>query len=346
MNRNMQSPVHYRQWIWGIHLLFWILMAALLFLALSFVLGNPTYAVGGVIANLLGFMVLVYVHLHLLLPRWFDRGKYLPYALALVALLLFTSGIRFFVGWGMVNQLQWDIESLFTPNYFGSMVFTGTFFLLISIPLRLIENWFKKRELEQELKTHQLEAELRFLKAQVNPHFLFNALNNIYALSFTESKKAPEMILKLSDMMSYMLYDCKNDQVALSAEVNYLKNYIDLQQLKKEGELNITFEAQGDFTGIQITPMLFIPFFENAFKHGNLEDTANGWLDSSLLVDGGRLKFTITNTKPALAREHEKGGVGLDNIRQRLNLLYPERHELHIQSGEGEYAVNLQIKLS
>ncbi len=342
----MQSPIHYRKWIWGIHFFFWILIAALLFLALSFILGNPTYALGGVIANLVGLMVLVYLHLLVLLPRWFDQEKYVSYALALVVLLLFTSGIRFFVGWGMVSQLDWDIEGLFRPSYFGSMFFSGTFFLLISIPLRLIENWFKKRELEQELKTHQLEAELRFLKAQVNPHFLFNALNNIYALSFTESKKAPEMILKLSDMMSYMLYDCKNENVALSAEVGYLRNYIDLQQLKKDGELNITFKVQGDLTGVQITPMLFIPFFENAFKHGNLEDTTNGWLHSSLRVDEGVLKFTITNSVPVLPREHEKGGVGLENIRQRLNLLYPENHELDIQSGENEYAVYLQIKLS
>ncbi|MEZ4930618.1 MAG: histidine kinase [Saprospiraceae bacterium] len=150
--------------------------------------------------------------------------------------------------------------------------------------------------METEFRTHQLEAELRFLKAQVNPHFLFNALNNIYSLSFTESKKAPEMILKLSDMMSYMLYDCKSEQVKLSAEINYLKNYIDLQQLKKEGELNIDFNIKGNVSNAFISPMLFIPFFENAFKHGNLEDTENGWLKSKLKMENGILDFHIANS--------------------------------------------------
>lgn len=238
------------------------------------------------------------------------------------------------------------VEEMFTPTYFGSMFFAGTFFLLVSIPLGLVDNWLKKIALEKQLKTHQLEAELRFLKAQVNPHFLFNALNNIYSLSFTESKKAPEMILKLSDMMSYMLYDCKQEQVSLAAEVAYLKNYLDLQQLKKEGELNIDFQIKGNVNTTLITPMLFIPLFENAFKHGNLEDTQQGWLKSELECREHDLRFSISNSKRIESKKRAKGGVGLENLKARLELIFPARHQLKIESTAEAYKVFLSININ
>ncbi len=333
-------------WTWGIHGLFWILLCGLIVFILSQILVSNLAILVGTVVNLSGFMILVYGHLSYLLPRYFDQRKYKKYVLGLILLLAITSVLRFFIGWGLVVEMKLGIEETFTPTYLGSMFFGGVFILFISIPLRLIDNLFKKRELEKTLKTHQLEAELRFLKAQVNPHFLFNALNNIYSLSFTESKKAPEMILKLSDMMSYMLYDCKNERVKLSAEIAYLKNYIDLQQLKKEGDLNISFETNSSSSSIFITPMLFIPFFENAFKHGNLEDTKNGWLKSTLNTEGSDLTFFIENTLRKTNTKDQKGGVGLENIRDRLKLLFPNKHQLDIDRKENTFSVNLKLNLA
>lgn len=310
------------------------------------IMGGWHFALVPTIVNLTGLIVLTYVHLWYLLPRFYDEEKYLTYGLATLVILILTSLFRFFLGWELVDILGWEFESEFNPDYFMGMVLTGGFILLITIPLRLIENYFKKEELEQELKTQQLEAELRFLKAQVNPHFLFNALNNIYSLSFTNSSQTPEMILKLSDMMSYMLYDCKTEKVKLTAEINYLRNFITLQQLKKDGELNVEFLTKGDFSGIQITPMLFIPFFENAFKHGNLEDTHNGWLKSKMKVENGSLFFSIKNTALREKPKSEKGGVGLENVRERLNLLYPDRHNLKIEKRENIFNVEIEIQLS
>jgi LytS/YehU family sensor histidine kinase len=227
------------------------------------------------------------------------------------------------------------------------MIFGGAFLLFLSLPLRLINNWFKKQELEQALKTLQLEAELRFLKAQVNPHFLFNALNNIYALSFTESKQAPSMILKLSEMMSYMLYDCKSELVPLQSEIAYLHNVLALQQLKKEGEMQVEFHVSKDIQPQQITPMLFIPFFENAFKHGNLEDIKNGWLKAQLYEERGKIHFSISNSYLERdPKEVAKGGVGLTNIRQRLTLLYPNKHSLTMRQTQGVFTAQLQLELS
>ena len=341
----MGEKANYRKWVWGIHLLFWSLLTVVIAFILHQVLENKLTIMVGTTVNICGFLLLVYGHLLYLLPKYFDKRKYLEYAVGTVSLLTATSLVRYFIGWGLVVEMQLGIEERFTPTYLGSMFFGGAFILLISIPLRLIDNWFKKRELEKELKTHQLEAELRFLKAQVNPHFLFNALNNIYSLSFTESKKTPEMILKLSDMMSYMLYDCKSEQVKLSLEIDYLKNYIALQQLKKDGEFNIDFKIEGDVSNVRITPMLFIPFFENAFKHGNLEDTEIGWLKSNLNMENGILEFQISNTTKTGNIKKEKGGVGLENIKDRLRLLFPKRHELKIEQDKGMFSVNLKIDL-
>ena len=331
-------------WIVSIHLLFWLLLTALLTMIFNELLVTGKQVLTGVSVNIAGHLLLVYGHLLFLLPRFFDKKKYRQYVLGLILLLTGAAFLRFCVGFAAVIIFDLGLESNFTPSYFRGMFFSGVFFLLITIPLRLIDNWFKKRALEKELRTQQLEAELRFLKAQVNPHFLFNALNNIYALSFTESKKTPEMILKLSGMMSYMLYDCKNESVRLSDEIEYLKNYIDLQQLKKDGEQNIDFNVIGIADGLEITPMLFIPFFENAFKHGNLNDTENGWLKSFLKIESNRLHFQIRNSLDERQKKDKKGGVGLENIDKRLELIYPQKHQLSIEKKEDVFSVDLEIE--
>ncbi|MCI4671665.1 MAG: histidine kinase [Bacteroidia bacterium] len=333
-------------WKLVIHMAFWIALGGIFYLVLWMNIKEVAITFSATIVNLLGIAILVYGNLNVLIPRFFSTKKYVTYGILLFLLLVLTSLFRYYVGWGMVNWMGWAVLERFGPNLIGSMTVSGAFALLLSTQLGLIENWFKKNELEQELKTHQLEAELRFLKAQVNPHFLFNALNNIYSLSFTQSSKAPEMILKLSDMMSYMLYDCKNESVHLESEINYLKKYIDLQQLKKDGELDVAFELEGDLSSIFITPMLFIPFFENAFKHGNIEDVKNGWLRSKLSFKDQQLIFSISNSLKKEYKKYEKGGVGLENIRQRLVLLFPDRHHLQIAEKEDQFDVNLTINMN
>ncbi|MDW3651995.1 MAG: sensor histidine kinase [Bacteroidia bacterium] len=341
----MTEEKTYNPWILIIHLSFWVMLTVLISFIFNGFVEDIGILIWSVSINLIGFILLVYVNLYLLLPRFFDKELYREYALWLLVLLIVSAVIRFYIGWGLMSWMDSELLKIFDPKFFGSMIVNGAFLLFVSIPLRMVGTWIKRKELEQEIKTQQLEAELRFLKAQVNPHFLFNALNNIYSLSFTGSDKAPEMILKLSDMMSYMLYDCKSEQVLLSAELAYLRNYIELQQLKKDGELNIEFKLMGDPGGLLITPMLFIPFFENSFKHGNLEDLEHGWMKGHLKIEKEGLKFHMSNSYCPGKKESEKGGVGLENIRERLALLFPEKHELDIQQNENIYRVDLSIKI-
>ncbi|MEM7659493.1 MAG: histidine kinase [Bacteroidota bacterium] len=328
-----------------VHLIFWVCLEVLILFFAYGVVPRQEVAIAASFVYLLGLMLLVYGHLWWLVPRYWDHQKWLPYAIGLVGLILLSAAFRFFLGWSVVSAMNWGLEERFTPTFFGSMFVGGFFVVFISIPLRLVDGWFKRIELEQELKTQKLEAELRFLKAQVNPHFLFNALNNIYALSFIQSEKAPEMILKLSDMMSYMLYDCKHEEVPLSAEIAYLQNYIELQQLKKEGELKVAFNVEALPHDPLIKPMLLIPFFENAFKHGNLEDVQRGWAKASLAIREQALHFSIQNSIGPHTSPSEKGGVGLANIQARLDLLYQGQHQLQISQEQGVFSVSLRLPL-
>lgn len=332
-----------RFWTMLVHLVFWVCLEGLIFFVSYSIAPRIEVALVASLVYLVGLMALVYGNLYVLVPRFWLAKKWGLYAIGLIILLTLTAALRYYVGLSLVRAFDWGLEERFTPRFFGSMVVGGFFVIFITIPLRLVGSWFKRIELEQEIKTHKLEAELRFLKAQVNPHFLFNALNNIYSLSFMQSEKAPEMILKLSDMMSYMLYDCKNDEVPLASEIAYLQNYIDLQQLKKEGELNVRFSVEEKISGVMIKPMLLIPFFENAFKHGNLEDTERGWLNSSLGMEGDALHFSIENTISPHAPGYEKGGVGLENIQARLELLYQGQHQLEITQYEMVFSVKLML---
>lgn len=341
----MNNTNNYRNWIILIHAFFWAAITMMMFLLVDVVIADLKAKLVLTCINLGGILILVYGHLYYLRPRFFLHKKYVKYTLGLLLLLLLAAFIRYVVGWTLFAEKIFGASDGFKPSFLGSMLFSGLFMIVVSTPLQLIEDWFKKQELQQEIRTQQLEAELRFLKAQVNPHFLFNALNNIYALSFTASKKAPEMILQLSEMMSYMLYDCKQEQVNLALEIAYLKNYISLQQLKKDGEFDIDFQVKGGVEQVNITPMLFIPFFENAFKHGNLEAINIGWLKSRLEVADGMLHFTISNSKPKVAPHHAQGGVGLENIRERLDLIYPGKHELMISDTDEVYTATLSIKL-
>ncbi|MEM9824407.1 MAG: histidine kinase, partial [Bacteroidota bacterium] len=296
--------------------------------------------------SMISHALLVYLHLLILVPLFFERKAYLAYALCLLFCLLGISYFRVGTMWSItITVLPW-MQEVIQPRFSMALLFNGVFVLFVSLPLYLVRNSLKKEALEVELKNQQLEAELRFLRAQVNPHFLFNTLNNIYSLAFVQSEKTPEMILRLSDMMSYMLYDCKEEKVKLSTEINYLNNYLSLQQLKKDGTYNIQFEVEDTFDDVFVSPLLFVPFFENGFKHGNLDNTQSGWLKSKFCrFTKAGIYFEISNSVGNPTKIKQKGGVGLQNIKERLALLYPEQHELNIQQTTDSYTVQLKLQI-
>lgn len=199
---------------------------------------------------------------------------------------------------------------------------------------------------QQSMKSIQLESELNLLKSQVNPHFLFNTLNNIYALCQVNSSNAAPMVGKVSDMMRYMIYDCNADLVPLQREIEYLRNYIDLQQLKSHRKLNAVMEVHGQPNGLKIAPLLLINFLENCFKHGDLTVSGQGFIHAQLIISDTALLLTMRNSfreKTSVAGA-DRQGIGLDNVKHRLTLLYP-KHKLRIEKNNGIFEVELKLYL-
>lgn len=202
----------------------------------------------------------------------------------------------------------------------------------------------KTRQREIDLTHQNIEFEMKFLKSQINPHFLFNALNNIYALSIIKSERTPDMILKLSDMLRFTLYESESKKVKVGREVDYIVNFIEFQKIKMDSEPNIKIDISNCNKELMIEPMLLIPFIENSFKHGNIDNTKKGWLQLDIKTLGPMLIFQVANSLPSIAINKDVvGGIGVENVRKRLDILYPGRYKLNITTTESEFRVYMEI---
>jgi LytS/YehU family sensor histidine kinase len=196
-----------------------------------------------------------------------------------------------------------------------------------------------------ELKRQQLQSELEYLKLQLNPHFFFNTLNNIYSLTLQQSEKAAPLVAKHSEMMRYIMYESTQHQVTLSKEVDFLRNYIEVETLRHSNKIDISFETQGIRDQVLIEPLLLLPFVENTFKHGIREEVAFGYIHIILSLVETELFMELKNSIPAMAINEAKG-IGLQNAVRRLEILYPGRHKLEMKSDDKSYELRLTIILN
>ncbi len=231
-------------------------------------------------------------------------------------------------------------------RFINHTLMLGFSFILATV----IESVYYAIEKEKETiqnKNEQLQTELKLLKSQINPHFLFNALNNIYSLSVINSPKTQESISYLSEMLRYVLYDCVRNLVAIDKEVNYINNYIRLFNLKSSKPFNITTNFNVENNAIKLAPMLFIPFIENAFKHSSIGKQKDSFITIDLKADASTINFSVRNSIPKTPKEKDAvGGIGLENVKKRLRILYPEKHQLQISDSNEVFDVRLQLKLN
>lgn len=225
-------------------------------------------------------------------------------------------------------------------RYFFNVGFT----YFVATSLSLMEQTQQLQENEKTLTEEKLETELKLLKAQINPHFIFNALNNIYSLTYMQSKNAPDSVLKLSEMLRYVFYDCNKDRVPLSAEIKYVENFTAFQQMKSEFEQNIRLKSNINGNNIDIAPMLFVPFIENAFKYSRIEENEDAFIEISILHNDDNLYFSIKNSVP-LNKPAAGSGMGIRNVQHRLDIIYPEDYDLKIEAGKDVYRVDLNLKV-
>lgn len=215
----------------------------------------------------------------------------------------------------------------------------------IPMVIKFFKYWNKKQMEWQAAQQEKIVAELQLMKAQVHPHFLFNTLNNIYAFSLENSPKTPSLILKLSSLLSYMLYDCRTDEVRLEKELEIMKNYIGLERERYGNKIDISWNVTGEVKDKFIAPLMLLPFIENAFKHGTSEQIEKCWLSVDIAIKENTLKAKITNSKNEFAIRGNKG-IGIANIKKRLALIYPDHHELKLNDEGDFFSVSLVLRLT
>ncbi|MCC8426478.1 sensor histidine kinase [Mucilaginibacter sp. UR6-11] len=282
-------------------------------------------------------------------PQLFVKRNYFKAALYIVLILLALIGWRYIVEfWFFKPVLGFDNYGgrPVTAEYYISNIFYYYFpaYFVYGIIYFFAENWYRTKQREQELQKEQAAAELTFLRSQINPHFLFNSINDIYALTHQHSDQAPVALLKLSEILRYMQREGNADLMPLQSEIKYLENVIELQCISAKGNAYIDLAVGGYIGSQQIATLLFISFVENAFKHGILTDPANP-VQMHLQATNDKVRFDIRNKKNNYQKD-KLGGIGLSNVRRRLLLMYPGKHNLVINEDAGFYTVNLELQLT
>ncbi|UYZ64027.1 sensor histidine kinase [Hymenobacter weizhouensis] len=293
---------------------------------------------------------LAYANYCYLLPRWLHQkntGRYLlEFAAAFTLVVtLRVYAQRYFL---FTDNSAQQRAYLYSPAY-TLYTAVGTLFIVSFVSmLRFATDWFALEARAKAMENERLLAELKFLKAQINPHFLFNTLNNLYYLAYTQSPNTTEVITKLSQMMRYMLDDSNHRQVLLSKEIEYMQNYISLEKLRLNHPIPIDLTVEGPVEDVRIVPLIFITFLENAFKHGVSNNNPAAWVQAVIRLAGPVCVFTVENSKTPAGQTTPAApaGLGLHNLRRRLELSYPRQHHLAIDDEPDRYRVQLTLRLS
>ena len=333
-------------------LLFNSVLWSLIYIILLFVFTKGTvpikvdFAYTGLFLLFLTLPVLV--NFYLLIPKFLKTERFLVFIPVFLANWIFFS---FVISIGLNPVLDSFFSNLFFISYpTGINIFIITIVVLLATTLiKLAEDWFYFNTNENQflkLKNTQVETQLSTLKAQINPHFLFNSLNVIYALALEKNEKITKSILQLSDILRYVLYDTNVERVSISKEIELLKNYIEFQKVRQRDRHKVDLSIDLKNLEYQVYPMLLLPLVENAYKHGNLDDPENpGFIDISIQQKEKQFKFEITNSFTE-SRDHsmsESSGIGLENIKSNLQLIYPGSHKFHTQETKDRFTVGIII---
>ncbi len=334
-----------------LHLAFWILFILIGSFIFSYQQNYPYFFF------LLNFLILLPVYVlfsygivYLMVPKLLLRQKYWQFFTALVLSISAATFLRIAIGRyiyfalfipEVLHPKEWINAGIFFLNVVwisGTAITFGMF--------KYYKNWITSQALANEAERKHLTSELQVLKAQLNPHFLFNTFNNLYLLSLQKSDKTPVAISKMSDLFHYILYECNSTEVPVSKEVKLIEDYIQLEELRYSDRLSISFEKDIENPEFMIPPMLLYTFIENCFKHGCSNDPGTSWIRLRIKVRTNWFIFEATNSIPQAELHPRKpdGGVGLSNVKRRLELIYPENHQLEIRKELREFYIRLEIR--
>ncbi len=331
-----------------VHVILWIVLTALLFMGA--ITSKPPDYFTDVLRNLrslLYWFPLFYLFYSFLVPRILARKKILVFLFLCIVTIAVTGNIIWLVD--TTNPIKELKETdpwtdLWWRRYARGII-VSCYISILSIVIRFGVDWFRNQQIRLELVNKNQASELALMKSQINPHFLFNTLNNIYSLANRYDDKALDAMVKLSGIMRYLIYDTQADRVSLEKELEYLENYLELEKLRLRDPDSVTYTIDGEMGALEIAPMLLIPFVENAFKHGDKKVKAPV-INIDLAVQSKVLVFKVENSIPEKVIEKDQTeGIGLSNLKKRLEILYHNRHKLKITNNDGVYKAYLEIKL-
>lgn len=336
------------------HIIFWLCSISLLTLIFYFYDEKISFNLieKSIITNLF-FAIAVYINLYLLIPRFLKQKNYIFYFFWLIVLLSATSlSLQFLFIYPLRNILGiTEKYASFNTNLHSAYLFSTLLFVGITTFFKLIKDWLSLQDVNLKLvkiEQQKLEAELKTLKSQLNPHFLFNSLNNIYSLALVKSDKVPDLILKLSDLMRHIIYESKENFIPLEKELDFVNNFIELQRIRTSEKTKITYQINGEIPPARIAPLLFEPFIDNAFKHGLPGNENSDFITINFdFKTQGRLTFTIENNyEEPFIQKKVNSGIGLQNVKKRLKLLYqPDDYKLVITNNDNVHLIKLELKL-
>lgn len=298
-------------------------------------------------------IIATYFFIYLVVPRMLDTKKYLSLALTFLVMGIVFGYLRrwslhvvyvptFRPNYDYVENPLWDLSRAVTNAF---QVYTVVFAAII---IKLLKRNYQQEQIAKDLAKEKLDAELKFLKGQIHPHFLFNTLNNLYSITLTESPRASELVMKLSTFLDYMLYEANVARVPLRKEIEQMKNLIELEQLRYGDRLQVAFSTRGDTGNKYVPPLIMLPFVENAFKHGVSREIELSFISIDFTVKENRLLLRVENSKGGLAPNNKEisKGIGLTNVRRRLELIYGSRkYELQVFDEEETFMIVLKIPL-
>ena len=329
-----------------LHVSFWILFA--LFKVFDYANDIPTpVAFRFVISQHFFSLIGAYAHYFLLLPLLFGNKRLSVYFLGLIILFVLCTLGRGWLEKELISGIfQTDYYDHWTLARVSSMVWNLASFIVFISLIKFTVDRFVLESQKKELENEKLNAELNYLKAQINPHFLFNTLHNLNYLSQIKSDQATEVILKLSNIMRYMIYESNKAKVPLAKEISYIHDYLDLEAIRLNKAFKLNFDVSQVDDQLEIVPLMLIPFVENAFKHGISDQQEKNWISILLRSDKRSLELKVENSrKEAHIQKEQASGFGLNNLKKRLELSYPKKHKLYIKDDTDKFSVHLILEL-
>jgi sensor histidine kinase YesM len=328
------------------HVLFWLFFAGIWYSLRYRDYTSGEMAVKVTFLKVSVLAAMIYLVNGLLIPRLLYKKRYVWFVIAFVSVILISGVIKVYA----LGQILGEPE-MYRLSGGGLRVrvyenIVSDFFLITAgTAVKLMFDYTKLQQRMAETAKEKAEAELNFLKSQINPHFLFNSLNSVYFLIDKNNKEARESLHKFSDMLRYQLYELNGAKIPIEREVNYLKDYVDLQKLRKDENYTVEFNSSAAVSGFSIEPLLLVPFVENAFKHISHHGSKSNFIRLLLDRRDGYFNFSVENSKDQPGMNEQKGGIGLVNVKRRLELLYPGKYELKINDEQEKFKVELNLKL-